>query len=233
AVYELNDAIELSFAAAADDAELATADDDNNGGLFGGGQFGVFGQIGVTLSEKLRFGAQYARSEFRGGADITNDTGDAPTTGGGLGPGGDTSDPFDGLDTTTDNFGFNVDAEIAKFLHFSGWAGVTLARSPELEDSQVTLLNWAANFIFPDLFAEGNRGSLSLGQQPFIIDTGNLNGTGITDGAQDNITAEAQYQFKVNDNIKISPGVIVIFQANNVDSNDPIVVPVIRTTFKF
>ncbi|MEO0377036.1 MAG: iron uptake porin, partial [Cyanobacteria bacterium P01_A01_bin.17] len=47
AVYELNDAIELSFAAAADDAELATADDDNNGGLFGGGQFGVFGQIGV------------------------------------------------------------------------------------------------------------------------------------------------------------------------------------------
>lgn len=233
AVYELNDTIELSTVLAADDAELATADGDNNGGLFGGGQFGVMGQVGVTLSEKLRFGVQYARSEFRGGADITNDTGDAPTTGGGLGPGGDTSDPFDGLDTTTDNFGFNVDAEIAKFLHFSGWAGVTLARSPELEDSQITLLNWAANFIFPDLFGEGNRGSLSVGQQPFIIDTGNLNGTGITDGAQDNITAEAQYQFKVNDNIKISPGVIVIFQANNTDSNDPIFVPVIRTTFKF
>ncbi len=230
AVYELNDTIELSAVVSADDAESAVADGDNNGGLFGGGQFGVLGQVGISLSEKLRFGVQYARSEFRGGADITNDTGDAPTTPGGLGLGGDTSDPFDGADTSTDNFGFNIDAEIAKFVHFSGWTGLTLARSQEIDNSEIKLINWAANFIFPDLLAEGNRGSLSVGSQPFIFDSGDLN---IDDGANPNITAEAQYQFKVNDNIKISPGVIVIFRANNTESNDPIFVPIIRTTFKF
>lgn len=225
AVYELNDTIELSFVAAADDAESAVADADNNGGLFGGGQFGVFGQVGVSLSEDIRFGLSYARSEYRGGADITQDTGDAPTT-----IGTDTSSPFGALDTTTDNFGLNIDTKIADWLHFSGWAGLTLARSPELDNSEIKLINWAANFIFPDLFAEGNRGSLSVGMQPFIFDEGALN---IDDGVNPNITAEAQYQFKVNENIKISPGVIMIFRANNTESNDPIFVPVIRTTFKF
>ncbi len=225
AVYELNDAIELAVVGAADDANSPVADGDNNGGLFGGGQFGVLGQVGVTLSDNLRFGVQYARSEYRGGADITQDTGDAPATV----FGGDTSSPFGARDTTTDNIGVNVDAKIADWLHFSGWGGLTFAHSPELNDSSVTLVNWAANFIFPDLLAEGNRGSLSVGMQPWIIDSGNLN---VDDGVSANVTVEAQYQFKVNDNIKISPGVIVIFNPNNTP-NEPLFVPVIRTTFKF
>ncbi len=233
AIYEANDTFEFSVSAAAGDADLAVADADNNGGLFGGGQFGVFAQVGVTLSERLRFGVQYARSEFRGSPDITSDTGDAPTTGGGLGPGGDTSDPFDGLDTTTDNFGFSVDSKIADFLHFSGWAGLTLARSPELVDSEVKLINWAAQFILPDLFAEGNKASISVGQQPYIFDRGNLNGTGVTDGSNPNFIAELQYQFQVNDNINVTPGVIMVVNPNNTSSNDPIFIPIIRTTFSF
>ncbi len=225
AVYDVTDKVELSVMYAADDADEAVAGADGNGGLLAGGQYGVMAQLGFNPTDDIGIGIQYARSEYKAGADITQDTGDAPTTNG-----FDTSSPFGAVDTTTDNFGLSFNAKVTDGFHVSGWGGLTLARDPAVANSEVKLLNWAANLIFPDLLLEGSRGSLSVGQQPFIIDSGNL---GIDDGNNPNITAEAQYQFQVNDNIKISPGLIVIFNANNTSSNDPIFVPVVRTTFKF
>ena len=108
--------------------------------------------------------------------------------------------------------------------------GLGIAPTSAKAGSEVKLINWAANFIFPDLFAEGNRGSISVGQAPYIIDGGDLN---ISDGQDPNFLVEAQYQFKVSKNIKLSPGVIVAINANNTAQNDPIFIPVLRTTFKF
>ncbi len=232
AVYDVSEKVNLSVVYAADDAQFATSAGNNNGLFdFEDGTYGVFAQIGFNPTEDIGIGVQYARNEFSAGnVDITSDTGDAPVLTGGLDLGGDTSDPFNGLETITDNFGLSFNARIVDGFHVSGWGGITLARTPDITDSQITLLNWAANLIFPDLFLEGSRGSLSIGQQPYIIDGGTLD---IDDGTSSNFTAEAQYQFKVNDNIKISPGLIVLFNANNTSSNDPIFIPVIRTTFKF
>ena len=69
-----------------------------------------------------------------------------------------------------------------------------------------------------------------MGQAPYIIDGGNLN---ISDGQDPNFLFEAQYQIKVSKNIKVSPGVIVVVNAENTDENGPIFIPVLRTTFKF
>ncbi|MGR3277439.1 iron uptake porin [Acaryochloris marina NIES-2412] len=236
AVYDVSEKVNLSVVYAADDAQFATtAGNGANNGLFDfeNGTYGVFAQIGFTPTEDIGIGVQYSRNEYTAGnVDITSDTGDAPTTSlapinGGF---GDTSDPFNGLETITDNFGLSFNARVVDGFHVAGWGGLTLARTPDIANSRITLLNWAANLVFPDLLLEGSRGSLSFGQQPYIIDGGTL---GIDDGTSSNFTAEAQYQFKVNDNIKISPGLIVIFNANNTSSNDPIFIPVIRTTFKF
>lgn len=230
AVYDVTDKVEFSVMYAADDAQNAT-DAGNANGLFefANGQYGIFAQLGFSPTDDIGVGIQYARSKYQGGAastpDITQDTGDAPTN-----VGTDTSDPFGDVETISDNFGLAFNAKVTDGFHVSGWGGLTLARDPAIANSQIKLFNWAANLIFPDLLLEGSRGSLSIGQQPFIIDSGNLN---IDDGNNPNFTAEAQYQFKVNDNIKISPGLIVIFNANNTSSNDPIFIPVIRTTFKF
>lgn len=230
AVYDVTEKVTFSVAYAADDAQNATSGDNANGLFeFADGQYGVFAQIGFNPTDDIGVGIQYARSKYQGGAlstpDITQDTGDAPTTNG-----FDTSSPFGDVETVSDNFGIAFNAKVTDGFHVSGWGGLTLARDPAIANSEIKLLNWAANLIFPDLLLDGSRGSLSIGQQPFIIDSGDL---GIDDGDNPNITAEAQYQFKVNDNIRISPGLIVIFRANNTSSNDPIFVPVIRTTFKF
>ncbi|WP_299487813.1 iron uptake porin [Acaryochloris sp. IP29b_bin.137] len=223
AVYDITDKVEFSVMYAADDADEAV--DDGNSGLFSG-RYGIMAQLGFNPTDDIGIGIQYARSRYTGGdIDITQDTGDAITS-----IGTDTSDPFGGLDTTTDNFGISAQAKITDGFHVSGWGGLTLARANAVANSEVKLLNWAANLIFPDLLLEGSRGSLSIGQQPFIVDAGTF---GIDDGDDPNFTAEAQYQFKVNDNIKISPGLIVIINPNNTSSNDPIFIPVIRTTFKF
>lgn len=234
AVYDVSEKVNLSVVYAADDAQFATtAGNGANNGLFDfeNGTYGVFAQVGFTPTDDIGIGIQYSRNEYTAGnVDITSDTGDAPVLTGGLALGGDTSDPFNGLETITDNFGLSFNARVLDGFHVSGWGGLTLARTPDIANSQIKLLTWAANLIFPDLLLEGGRGSLSFGQQPYIIDGGNL---GIDDGTSSNFTAEAQYQFKVNDNIKISPGLIVIFNANNTSSNDPIFIPVIRTTFKF
>lgn len=230
AVYDVTDKVEFSVMYAADDAANATNAGNANGLFeFSDGQYGIFAQIGFNPSDDIGVGIQYARSKYQGGAastpDITQDTGDAPTTNG-----FDTSSPFGDVETVTDNFGLAFNAKVTDSFHVAGWGGLTLARDPAIANSEIKLLNWAAHLIFPDLFLEGSRGSLSFGQQPYIVDTGNL---AIDDGNDPNFTAEAQYQFKVNDNIKISPGLIVIFNANNTSSNDPIFIPVIRTTFKF
>ena len=180
-------------------------------------------------SDNFRFGVSYAYSDFEGNdADITIGTADAPAVN--FVADSNTSQPFGDVDTRTHNFGVNVDTKIADGFNFSGWAGLTIANTNAAVNEEVKLINWAANFVFPDLFAEGNRGSLSVGQVPYIFDSGNLN---IDDGTSPNFLAEAQYQFKVSKYIKITPGVIAVINANNTSSNDVIVIPVVRTTFKF
>ena len=250
AIYEINDIFEISAMYAADRAERATDDPSlgpiasSRNGLFDG-QFGALAQLAVTPRDDLRFGFQYAFSNFKGsGVNLTNSTADAPTN---LGGDSNTLQPFGDVDTIAHNFGFNVQYQpVDKFI-FAGWVGLTLAHCQDaiaaclvedlglapgvgVTDSEVKLINWAANFIFPDALVEGNRASLSVGQAPYIIDGGALD---ISDGQDPNILVEAQYQVKVNKFIKISPGVIVVINAENTGANDPIIIPVIRTTFKF
>ena len=245
AVFEPSDKFEIALMYSADGAENAVADNDNVGGfdsgLFGG-TMGGLAQIAFTPNDSLKIGAQYAFSRFEGNdVNITNSTSDAPTN-----IGSNNTEPFGEVDTIAHNFGLNVEFQPSDRFIFAGWAGLTLASTEDnvatalgadlgiapvgVNGSEIKMLNWAANFIFPDLFAEGNRFSFSVGQAPYIIDGGALD---ISDGQDPNFLFEAQYQFKVSKFIKISPGVIAIVNANNTSQNDPIFIPVVRTTFKF
>ena len=181
--------------------------------------------------------------------NITESTADAPTNLDAIAPASSSStlQPFGDVDTEAHNIGFNIQWQPADAFIFAGWAGLTFASAqdgaaaalpadlgltpgPGVDSSTVTLINWAANFIFPDLLAEGNRGSLSVGQAPYIIGGGDLD---ISDGEDPNFLFEAQYQIKLSKNIKLSPGVIVVVNAENTAENGPIFIPVLRTTFKF
>ena len=90
-------------------------------------------------------------------------------------------------------------------------------------------------FVFPDLFREGNMGGIAVGIPPHIYDTENAGG--VKDGDTP-IAIDLFYDFKVSDNITITPGGIVLFNGEGGNfaapsSDDTVFIGAIKTKFKF
>jgi hypothetical protein len=123
-----------------------------------------------------------------------------------------------------------------------GWGGLTKAQLlneteiPDLGTSssgRSDIWNWAVTLAFPDAFKEGSTAGLIVGMQPWttsstIVLPGDLRLT-----EESSLHIEAFYQYAINDNISLTPGIIVITSPDNDTRNSPIVLGVIRTTFEF
>lgn len=103
-------------------------------------------------------------------------------------------------------------------IEVGGWFGTTWAR-PETDggdDDDVTIINGMFYVAFPDLFKEGNMGSIMVGVPPIVTDSGD------NDSLKDDDTSihiEAIYRFQLNDNISVPPGLFVITNPNHDDFN--------------
>lgn len=91
---------------------------------------------------------------------------------------------------------------------------------------------------FPDLGKKGNLGGIIFGQPPKVTsnDFGPATLTSTTARRQDSDSSfhlEALYRHQINNNISITPGLIVIFNPENNSNNNTIYTGVIRTTFRF
>jgi hypothetical protein len=82
---------------------------------------------------------------------------------------------------------------------------------------------WMAGVAFPDLFSPGALGGIAVGQ-PFIAnEIGNTTQTNF----------EGFYNFRVSDNIQVSPLIQVINNSANQNANGTIVTGTLRTVFSF
>jgi hypothetical protein len=229
--YQATKKLNLEFGYLADNADTSTA----AGGLIGG-SYAVLAQLGYSPSKKTRLGLTYVRS-----FDETNNVNVTSST-----TGTASRRPFGNFNTLQDHFGFQFTTQPANFINLSGWVGYTIAYNENNSNQKANLINWAFSAQFPDLFGRGNLGYILVGQQPRIISSSGtpaLDFNEIKAGSQGsepeaNFHIEAGYKFKVNGNITITPGVIVIFNAENgafeaLPGNDTTIVPVIRTTFTF
>jgi hypothetical protein len=206
----------------ADDGEVPTDTGTRANGLFGG-SYAALAQIGVKPLKDvdLQLGLTYVRSHQEPGRENLSGSTTADAT----------RRPFgNDADVDSDHLGAQITYQPTDWLNLSGWAGYTFARD-SASDAEARLLNWAAIAAFPDLFGEGNVGALAVGQQPSIV--GGSAGAAASDGSQRNWLIQAQYKFKVNSNIAITPGLFVVLNADNDSSNNAIFMPVIRTTFTF
>jgi hypothetical protein len=227
--------LDLEAGYLADEGQFAA---DGSGGSDGdsvglvGGSYAALAQIVLKPFEKtkLQFGLTYVRAhDEAGNVNVTGSTAEVnlDNTAPGI---VDTRRPFgNGVDTDADHLGFQLSYQPADWLAFSGWVGYSFVNDAT-SAADARLLNWSANLAFPDLLGEGNVGALLVGQQPNIVG-GSLGGA--SDGSDPNWIIQAQYLFQVNKFISITPGVIVVLNPNNNSDNDPIIVPVVRTTFKF
>jgi hypothetical protein len=127
---------------------------------------------------------------------------------------------------------------------------------------RANLLTAALQFIFPDVFGRrGDTAAVVVGIPPYVTasewngaprfdsrapqNTGNNIPEGQPGPNQQGprklnlrdtsvpIHLEAFYRFQVNKFIQVTPGAFVVFNPNGQDTNDPIVVYTIRTTFTF
>jgi hypothetical protein len=127
-------------------------------------------------------------------------------------------------------------------------------RVPNQGTRRANLLTAALQFAFPDVFGRrGDLGGVIVGIPPYVtasewngaragvnnIPLGapgpnqqgprklNLRDTSVP------VHLEAFYRFQVNKFLSVTPGAFVVFNPNGQDTNDPIVVYTIRTTFTF
>jgi carbohydrate-selective porin OprB len=83
---------------------------------------------------------------------------------------------------------------------------------------------------FPDLGKEGNLAGIIFGMEPKVT------GSSINEISRDRDTSyhiEAFYQYKVTDNITITPGVIWLTAPDHNNDNDDVVIGAVRTTLSF
>lgn len=145
----------------------------------------------------------------------------------------------------TNAIGATVSWRISQGVTLGGWAGYTNSQL-EGEDGDVETINWMAFVNLPDLGGRGNLGAFYFGQPPRIINSDLPNGRNIPEfasngnllagpGGQPDTTyhLEAFYRMRINDNISVTPGVIVIFDPRQNSANDNIYIGALRTTFTF
>jgi len=141
---------------------------------------------------------------------------------------------------TSDNaYGLVFSWPLADYFVLGGWGGYTNAQVLNTLNEQVSrgsldIWNWAVTLGFPDLWKEGNLAGVVVGMQPWVTSSNVTLANGLT--AQDRNNSwhfEAFYQYAINDNIQITPGLVVITNPNNDDRNGTLVLGTIRTVFAF
>ncbi|WAS04095.1 iron uptake porin [Gloeomargaritales cyanobacterium VI4D9] len=144
----------------------------------------------------------------------------------------------------------------------AGWFGYGWVRGesdtpalPAQGTRRANLLTAALQFAFPDVFGRrGDLGGVIVGIPPYVtasewnggtLASGNNIPAGVAGPNQQGprklnlrdtsvpVHLEAFYRFQVNKFLSVTPGAFVVFNPNGQDTNDPIIVYTIRTTFAF
>lgn len=116
-----------------------------------------------------------------------------------------------------------------------GWVGYTNTRNLATAGNissrgNADIWNWAVTLGLPDLGKKGNLAGVIFGMTPKVTDSSIA---GLDEDQDTSYHIEGFYQYKINDNISITPGVIWVTAPGNDSNNDDAVVGTLRNTFTF
>ncbi|WP_017294395.1 iron uptake porin [Geminocystis herdmanii] len=207
------------------------ATDGNNpergNGLFNGA-YGILGQVGYYPNDN--FGIAFAYGQGYNTFGIGENTrsfaeliADSP------------------IDTSHNTYAVTMSWQLAEKFVLGAWGGYSNVRTlNSFSDGIVNVSRgssdswyWAATLGFPDLFKEGSLGGIVVGMQPWQTNS-TIRNNGVKLSNDDtSFHIEAFYEYAITDNIKITPGVMVVTNPSNDSRNDPLVIGALRTTFTF
>ncbi|MEH2141634.1 iron uptake porin [Nostoc sp.] len=196
-------------------------DPTRNNGLFNG-SYGALAQLTVKPNDRISFGFTYINSYNQRLLTGSNAATLAP-----LDLDGDGT-----LDSRFSSNSYGVEASIGIIdnIVLGGWAGYTNSRTLNGNRGDVDIWNYAVTLGFPDLGKQGNLAGIIAGVEPRVTSS---NVPGLDRDADTSYHLEAFYQYKLTDNITITPGVIWLTSPDHNNDNDDVVIGALRTTFSF
>ncbi len=102
--------------------------------------------------------------------------------------------------------------------------------SGEIDRGTQDVWNWAISIALPDLSKEGNLGGLVIGAEPWVTNS-SIDSLGKDENMS--LHLEAFYQYRLSDNIAITPGIVWITAPDNSDRENDLIIGAVRTTFTF
>ncbi|NET02084.1 MAG: iron uptake porin [Sphaerospermopsis sp. SIO1G2] len=208
-------AVTLGVGYLADEAASPNAGE----GLFNG-NYAALAQLEFKPSKRFGIGLGYIRSYYGEGERIFDSTGSDFANR----PFG-TTEPI-----SMNNYYAAINVRPTPGISIGGSASFSDIQS-ETTASDADAWSWQANLALRDFGAEGNTLGFIFGQPPKVTDIS----TGLAN-PDDNGTSyhlEGLYKMRLNSNIMVTPGLMVLFNPEHNDGNDTIYVGTIRTTFKF
>ncbi len=222
---------------------------DRNG--FFDGNYAALAQVAFKPTPRFNIGLTYART-YQNGVRTVNGV----TSGSGISMFESTgssiaNNPFGNVATSANHYGVEAAFKLTPKLVLNGWYGYTDAEAQSGGNSTVsgvpitvrngdnaTFNYWGAAFGLQDFGSKGSVLGLIFGQPPRTAsnDANVLSNGRPGRGLRDSDTSyhlEGLYKLQLNDNIAITPGLLVIFNPEHNDRNDTIYVGTMRTTFTF
>ncbi|MEL6438400.1 MAG: iron uptake porin [Cyanobacteria bacterium J06621_8] len=216
-------------------------DPSDEAGLFDG-PYSAMGQLLFSPSDRLDIAFTYVhgvdKSDTGTGSDLANIRSltaageDADLDGFGV--------FADGVPTVSDFYNLQFSWAISDRFVIGGWGGLTsvVTLEPFVADGELIgqgsqdIFNWAVTLAFPDLIKEGSIGGIILGMEPWVGNS-SIDEEGFGEDDVTSFRVEAFYQYQLNDNIAITPGVVYVANPDNNNDNSDLVLGTIRTTFNF
>jgi hypothetical protein len=207
-----------------------TANDPSEGsGLFNG-PYGILGQVVFQPIESLKFGLTYVNaynaSDTFTGSNLANLRTLTETEFG------------EAVPTSSNSYGVEVSWQLSERFILSGWGGYINNRilstlGGTIERGSQDIWNWGVTLAFPDLGREGSLGGIVVGMEPKVTNSTVVIPDVDSEDQNTSLHLEAFYQYQINDNIAITPGVVWITAPDHNNDNDDLVIGTIRTTFTF
>ena len=208
---------------------FTTSGDDVDEGLFGS-QFSSLSQLTYTPSDKIAVALTYGRYYAPQPDSSINITGGKGSRFAQL--------PFGDSATSTNGFGLQFSYKLSKKLVLGGWGSYLSANAetePNLSNvnasqgADADIWSWAITAALLDIGKSGSQLNFVFGMPPKVTNNDILE----REDKDTSLHFELSYNYPVNDNISITPGVVMITNPEHNADNDNIWVGLVKTTFKF
>ncbi|HHP7229884.1 MAG TPA: iron uptake porin [Xenococcaceae cyanobacterium] len=216
------DNLELSLGYLASPAN----DPSDSGGIFNA-PYSAIAQLTFNPIESLTLAATYTHSRDQSDTETGSSLANLQSF---------TEEEFgEAVSTVSDSYGLQASWELSDRIIVGAWGSLSKVTANSSLDGQIdrgtqTIWQWAATLALPDLGKEGNLAGLIVGMEPWVTDS-SIDALG--EDEDTSFRVEAFYQYQINDNIAVTPGVIWVSAPDNNSDNDDLLIGTIRTTFTF